>query len=511
MTRSRDDYNPVIFGKNRVQKVTSIEVRDGFTDIFTEDGVISEPNLFWSLTSKPKSPNDIRLEGKLHYKYAHVFENREDWQNFNRKQPRGTLLTAWNDKENSQIIKGITSFKGMGPKDVSVLSWDIETSGLVQNESSFIYIISSVFRHRDKIVKKLFSYDQFENQAALINAWCDWVREMNPAILLAYNGNGYDIPYMLHVAKMHGTELRLGRDGSALTQRPKPSQFRKDGSQSYTYYKPICYGREVIDQMFVTIRYDIRRNFSSYALKTVIKEAGLEKPGRTFVDAGNIKDMVKDPFAWEQVKAYAMDDAEDTLNLFDKTIAAQFYSAQVIPKPFQAITESATGSQINAVLIREYMRKRHSIPRDEPVAPYPGGISIAIPGLYKNGLQLDLSNLYPSIIMQYRPYNTFKDPLGVFYETLKYFREERLVHKRLYAETKDEYHNGFQEAFKVIANSYYGFLGAPGLEFNNPKGAAIITGHARRILSQAIKFFTGRTVSDISKEIDGKGDGVEED
>ena len=78
---------------------------------------------------------------------------------------------------------GITLFKGLEVKDVSVLSFDIEATTLMHNENSKVLIISNTFRDRfGTIIKRMFSVDDYNNDREMIIDWCRWVKIMNPSI-----------------------------------------------------------------------------------------------------------------------------------------------------------------------------------------------------------------------------------------------------------------------------------------------------------------------------------------
>ena len=178
----------------------------------------------------------------------------------------------------------------------------------------------------------------------MIDAWCNWVREMNPSIIAGHNIYTYDFPYLNFVAKSNGTTLALGRDGSDIYIASKPSQFRIDGSRSQEYHKVRVYAREILDTMFLSVKFDIAsKKYESYGLKSIIKAEGLEKTGRVMYDAGQIRFKYKDPTEWEKIKAYCEHDADDALSLYDLMSASVFYSTQCVPKSFQSMIESATG------------------------------------------------------------------------------------------------------------------------------------------------------------------------
>jgi DNA polymerase elongation subunit (family B) len=76
-----------------------------------------------------------------------------------------------------------------------------------------------------------------------------------------------------------------------------------------------------------------------------------------------------------------------------------------------------------------------------------------------------------------------------------YFTIERLKNKKLAKETGDSYYDDLQNSQKIAINSAYGFLGAPGLNFNSPQHAAFITKTGREILEKSVLWATGRALS----------------
>jgi DNA polymerase elongation subunit (family B) len=491
----------LIYGKDPTERVVCVEADEDFFTIFTEDekGNVNEEirsSSYWLLTPAKYSQNASRLKGNQFYKYISHFSTKKEKiiAVGSLKKSNKDYYTMWDDKESILVNKGITYFKGLKPQDVSVLFFDIESTGLVKDDTSKVLLIANTFRRNGKITKKMFCYDDFESEADMFDAWCEWVRKMNPSIVCGHNIISYDLPYMAHCAQKAGTGLRLGRDESYMTFSDFPSQFRKDGSQTYTFNEVKIFGREVVDTMFLAIKYDIKRKYESYGLKSIIAQEGLEKENREFYDASKIKDNYKIPEEWKKIKKYAKDDADDALSLYDLMIPSFFYFAQNIPKPFQMIINKATGSQINSFLVRSYLQLNHSIPKaSEVTSSYEGAISFGVAGRYKNCLKLDIASLYPSIIEQYEVYDKYKDPLKHFLKAVQIFREQRLLNKQKFKETKDKYYEDLSESMKISINSMYGFMGTNGLNFNSPANAAFVTEMGRNILEQGIKFATNQS------------------
>ena len=484
----------LIYGKNQTEKIVSIEVEDSSITIFKED-LPPEilPNRFWILSDSPLGRKPMRLKGNLHYKWGAQFEDRETFTKLRHiwKKQGKDVYSIYDPKEAAMVKDGITYFKGLKPSDVSILSFDIETTTLDPNtEGAEVLLISNTFRKNGKIIRRLFCYDEYNNAGEMIAAWCNWVREMNPSVIIGHNIYGFDLPYLESIAKQNDTHVRLGRNESNIFFSPTESKFRKDGSQFIIYHKPKVYGRELVDTMFLAIKYDIGRKYESYALKKIIAHEGLEVKDRQHYDASRIRYNYKDDVEWEKIKVYCIHDSDDALALFDLMVPPFFYLTQTIPKSFQSIIETASGSQINSVMLRSYLQDAHSIPKTSEENAYEGAISFGIPGIYNNVFKVDVASLYPSIILEWQVYDKEKDPKQYFLKLVSSFTERRLYHKKL-AKT-DKYHDDLQNSFKIWINSAYGFLATAGLNFNSPSNAAFITEKGRLILQDAIRWATGK-------------------
>src|ERR1019366_7394202 len=454
----------LIFGKDKTNNIVSLESNDNFIELFiqNEGGEVNSykvPNKFWILCNKDLG-GMRRLNGNSYYCWGKQSLTKNDLYKFKNRHYKEDLFLIYDNKEQSMVLKGLTYYKGMKPKDVSILSFDLETTGLNHNDDAKILLISNTFRQGNIIKKKLFSYDEYNDQGEMLQDWCHWVRERDPSIIIAHNGNGFDIPYVNFIANKYEVSLNLGRDGSALKIKTKESKKRVDGSRDIMYFKSHIYGREIIDTMFLAINHDAHtKKYVSYGLKQIIKQEGLEKVNRTFYDASKIRENYKDKVQWALIKEYCKDDSDDALALFDLTCAPQFYLANNIPKSFQSITESATGSQINSMMLRSYIQNAHSVPKaDQIEEQFEGALSYGSPGIFSNCIKWDVASLYPSIMLQYKIQHKEKDPNCNFQNILQVFTTERLKNKKLAKETKNSYYKDLEQSQKILINSMYGFL-----------------------------------------------------
>lgn len=500
-----NDYsNKLIYGCDTTERIVSIEVSGSYLIIFQEmfDGTIKQTTqeaYYWLLTNRSLSEKETKLVGNGFFKHLHFFDSIEQKTEVKKKlyQKRIEFYSIHNDKEANLVANGMTYFKGMKPEDVSTLSFDIETDGLIPSSKSQVYLISNTFRKLGKTHNKTFSLADYNNQSDMLIAWCNWVREIDPSVIVGHNIFVYDFFYLRHVAKLNDVKLNLGRDGSEIRFNDYTSKKRKDGSQDYEYTECFVFGRELIDTFFLSLTFDIGRVFPSYGLKPIIKYLGLEKEGRSFVDASKMRTYFNErdtnPENWNNAVKYANEDSDDALKLYDMMIPAFFYLTQCISFPWQKMINSATGSQINSFLVRSYLQEGKSIPRaTEFEERVEGGISFAIPGIYRNLKKVDLRSAYPSQILRFKLYDKIKDPEGNYFKMVEHFANERFELKRLYKETGDKYYKDRDATAKVFLNSAYGVTITKGLHFNSPAIGAKITESTREVIDLALQWASGK-------------------
>lgn len=504
----------LLYGKSNWKRIVGLEVgTEGTAEIFTQaednSGVISTfvPARYWLLANENLNGKFARLNGDLHYKWGIQYNDYEQFGKMTGVWRNEDTFKIWNKEEALMVKDGYTFFRDMRLNELAILSFDIETTGLDGYAiDAKVLLISTSFRnHTGVIENKLFSHDEYESEGEMLVAFCEYVKEKDPSVVLGHNIFTYDFPYLQARAEICGVSLELGRDGSPIRFDSRESKFRLDGSRDLFYKKAHIYGREITDTYFLSVSFDVSKSFESYGLKPLIKQLGYEKEGRQYYDAGSIRDNYKDPIEWKKIKAYAEADAEDPIKLFDMMAPLYFNMCPMIPKPFTEILLSASGSKINGLMLRAYLQDKHSLPKASEVHKFKGAISFGIAGIYKNAFKIDLSSLYPSIIINYSVYDSDKDPKGYLLSLVKTFRSNRLELKKKAAETGDSYWQQMDTTTKGLLNSFYGFLSAQGLAFNSPECAEFITAKGREILAYTIKWASGKDVSEFVQE------GVEEE
>jgi DNA polymerase elongation subunit (family B) len=485
--------NPLIFGKNSLEQIISLEVKDDKVWLFLNNGeVLEKPMIYWILSEKKLDAQFDRLEGNQHYKYIRRFVSYKAFKKCTLKYKKKDTFQIWNEKESAMIYYGYTMFKGLKVSDVSVLSCDIEAAGLERNDESEVYLITNTFRDsKGVITKKHFRVDNYSSDVEMIGEWCKWVVSIDPTILTGHNFFGYDLPYLNHC---YGEPLPIGKYGETIEINKKPSHYRVDGTQTWDYHKIHIYGRHIIDGMFLAVKYDIGRKYLSWGLKQIAEQEGFVNPDRQFYDASKIRENWGDPIEREKIVAYGIDDSDDSLSIYDLMIPSIFYMSQSIPKPFQLIGLSASGAQLNSIMVRAYMQEGHSLPKASEKDYVSGGMSYGVPGIYDNVVKWDAKSFYPNTILTFEIYDKMKDPKGYFLEMVRYFTHKRFEQKDQYKATNDKYYDDLQASSKVFINSSYGMLATPGLNFNSFGKAALITKCCRAALQKAVLWATDKPI-----------------
>lgn len=504
--KSEDYSDKLIFGKDPLEGIVSIEVKDNKVYLFLNNGdVQSKPMIYWMLADKKLDKNFEKLEGNQHYKWIRRFTSVSTFKKFAiiYKKMNKDTFQIWNEKEAAMIYYGYTMFKGLKVEDVSVLSFDIEAAGLTHDEDSEVYLITNTFRKNGKITKVHFRVDHYDDDIEMIKDWCKWVVQIDPTVITGHNIFSFDFPYLQYC---YGKHLPLGKYADPMEVAKRDSQLRVDGNQSWSYKKLHIFGRHIVDGMFLAVKYDVNRKYPSWGLKQIAEFEGFITEDRQFYDASKIRDNWSDPIEREKIVQYGIDDSDDSIKVYDLMIPGIFYMTQSVPKPFQLSALSGTGASLNAILLRSYLQDGHSIPKASERETVSGGISFGVPGVHKNVLKIDIKSMYPSIIRSKSLYSKTKDPKQYFLKMVNYFTDERFKNKRLYKETGDKYYNDLQASQKIGINSAYGLCGTSGLNFNDFSIANEITKTARQLIKDTIYWATGKPIKSWFPEYDESKD-----
>ncbi len=273
------------------------------------------------------------------------------------------------------------------------------------------------------------------------------------------------------------------------------------------YPKWEIYGRHIVDTWLLVQYYDLAsRELESYGLKEVAKHFGMARKDRVYVEGNKIAYYFD--HKPEMIKEYNLDDVKETNKLSEILSASYFIQAQIFPYSFQNVIIRGNATKINSLFMREYLRKKYSLPQ----LPFQekqiegGYTDIFKEGVVERIVHCDVQSLYPSIMLRFKmkPSN---DELDIFLPLLKDLREFRLRAKEKMKTTKSEdernYLDALQGTFKILINSFYGYLATPFANFSDFEVAAKITSKGREIIKHMIEWLSKNGCEPIEIDTDG--------
>lgn len=405
------------------------------------------------------------------------------------------------------LLTGRTLFKGVSFGDLRRLALDIETACAPGFE------FSNPEREEDRIIsialmdnrgyeEVLFGAEMDEKR--MIETLGERICSLDPDVLEGHNLFNFDLEYIVARAKLHGVKLSWGRDGS--TPRIRRSRFTV-AERVLDYTRVDLFGRHVVDTLFLLQYYDVTaRELESYGLKAAAKHFGLAEEDRTYIDRGRIQWAFEhDP---ESLMRYNLDDVRETLALSELLGYPFFLQARMFPFSYQNIFIRGNATKINALFLREYLRRRASVPQPPVRSTFEGGYTdVFVEGVVKNVVHCDVASLYPSI-MAIGDLKPRGDTLGVFLPLLKDLRSFRLEAKKLAREMtlsrhEHDYWEAMQQTFKTLINSFYGYLGTDLHHFADPDVAAEVTRRGRETIRSMIDWLRREGALPIEIDTDG--------
>src|SRR5207244_628565 len=144
-------------------------------------------------------------------------------------------------------------------------------------------------------------------------------------------------------------------------------------------------GRHVIDTWMLAQLHDAgARDLPGCGLKDLAPHFGVAAPDRTYIDASRVAQTLReDP---ERLMAYAIDDAVETLGVAAVLAPPYFAQAQVVPFDYQACTLRGAAAKIDALMLREYLHRRHAV-RAPAVVQGPDPCLLPLPRVQRRSLE----------------------------------------------------------------------------------------------------------------------------
>ena len=206
-------------------------------------------------------------------------------------------------------------------------------------------------------------------------------------------------------------------------------------------------------------------------------------------------------------RTYALQNVREARSLAAILSRSYFVQAQIFPYNYQDVIIRGNATKIDALFLREYLRRRHSIPDLPEVRPFEGGYTdIFHTGVIEGVWHCDVTSLYPSLMLAFR-YLPKNDALGVLEGMLRDLRAFRVEAKNALRAADDRLERGtldaLQGTFKILINSIYGYLGFAQGHFADFDAAENVTAKGREILRCMVKWLEERGAQVIEIDTDG--------
>ncbi len=432
-----------------------------------------------------------------------------------------SFLSLDSKKQDIEIIKLDKPLERIddNSNDFRILSFDLEVRnphGMPDSDEDEIIMIgvSSNFGINEVISTKTNSKnkDNFVHQVStekeMIEAFTNIIKENNVDIIVGYNSDNFDFPYLIDRAEILGVDLDLGMDDSKI-------RFIRRGYANAASIKGLIH----VDLYLVMRRY---MSLERYTLERVYYELfGEEKidvPGERiwqFWDNGGEE--------LDNLFDYSLDDVISTLKIAEQTLPLNLELTRIIGQPLFDVSRMATGQQAEWFLVKQAYFDNEVIPNkqgsnftDRANAEDNEGGFVLEPdkGLHENLVQFDFRSLYPSIIISKNispdvlimgevdntdEYNISpehdlkfkKTPQGFIPSVIDKILQERFRIKREMKACEDVTERKSldvqQQAIKRLANTMYGIYGFPRFRWYSFECAKAITSWGRQYIKHAMK------------------------
>lgn len=398
-----------------------------------------------------------------------------------------------------------------------VLSFDIEVynaEGMPDAENDPIIMMSLSGNYGfNRVLSTKESEKEYvetcESEEKMLKRFVEIIKEENPDLLVGYNSDNFDLPYIKKRADTLKVKLKLGIDNSGI-------KFMKRGFNNAGIIK----GRVHVD-LYLLIRQYMR--LERYTLERVYEEMfdeeKIDVPGEKIYQYWDSDDE-----RLEELFDYSMDDAVSTMKIGDKITPLTIAQSRLVGQPLFDIARMTTGQMIEWYLMLKAYEKNNIVPNKPSASEYSqrmsskknegGYVKEPEKGLFEHIAYLDFKSLYPTIIIAQNispdtfttdeslgedeyylcpeyGYKFKKEPKGFIPSIIGNILDERQKIKKLMKEEsvpeQKKAYDFEQQGLKRLANSMYGVYGYSRFRWYKKECGAAITAWGRQYIQDAMK------------------------
>ncbi|HPR41909.1 MAG TPA: DNA-directed DNA polymerase [Candidatus Methanofastidiosa archaeon] len=407
------------------------------------------------------------------------------------------------ERDGRRYLRSFKEIEGKA-EGLSVLSLDIETycnrKGSMSDPSEDPIIMISAANAEGSHV---FTWKECPNsifcpdEKSMLEAFFDFLDKAAPQIIVTYNGDNFDLPYIrkrcsvLAVSHRFVNEMRIkGRGNSNSAEIPGIVHIG----------------------LFPIVKKTV--NLSRYKLEVVYKEyMGKDKSD---IDGAEIWRYWEDPSLREELVCYSKEDAVATYEIGEQFVPLGVEMTKIVnQRPFD-VARASSSLLVEMLLMKKCQEKGEIIPNPPGSSElakryndtYEGAYVVEpVKGIHDNIFYFDFRSLYPSIIIGHNVDISTLDcecckdnmaPTGhCFCRNVEGFIPhilETLLNERIRIKSEMKNSSGMryeslysqQWALKILANSFYGYLGYPRSRWYSKESAESITAWGRQYINKVI-------------------------
>lgn len=384
---------------------------------------------------------------------------------------------------------------------LKTLAFDIEVynkSGTPRPERD--PIISIALASEGSVVSKL---SQDKNDKDLIVWFKKEMLERDPDVVVGYNSNSFDWPYLIERSKVVGVRLDVGRKVGVIPTTGAYGHVSVPGRLNVDVYD---FAKEVYEVKVKTLE-----NVADYF--NVMK-----KDERPLIPHHLIYQYWEDPQKRDVLRKYNEADALSTLMLAELFIPFGEQLSYLTGLPLDQVMAASVGYRVEWYLMRVAFVTNELVPNrvERKVASYKGAIVLRpLKGVHENVAVLDFSSMYPNIMIKYNvgpdtlvrpgekvsPDEVYVSPAGYMFKKRPdaFFKRSLVTLLNLRKEIKERMKSlspedplyklldNRQKAVKVLANAHYGYMGWPHARWYCRECAEAVTSWGRELILKAIQ------------------------
>lgn len=390
--------------------------------------------------------------------------------------------------------------------ELKVLSFDIEVytpQGMPQANQDPINMISfstnqgyrevfSTKNSRLDFVKKV------TDEKELLNKFVETIKTENPDIILGYNSDGFDFPYLKGRADQLGVSLDLGVDGSRVKfiNVPRKAALMK-GRVHVDLYRVV---RRHLQLNSHTLPNVYTKLFGDYKI-----ELPMDQIYNCWIDSDKRETLFRS----------SLEDVVAVTRIGERMLPMSIELARIVGLNLFDIVRRGTGTQVKWFLIRKAYEFGHILPNEPGKFErhvVGGYVEEPVQGLHENIYYFDFRSLYPSIIIAKNispetlsddgdektchiapefGYKFKKEPLGFIPTVTSQILTDRIRIKSMMSESTDpeekQILNFRQEALKTLISTIYGLYNHPQYRWYCVEASEAITAWGKDFLIKTMR------------------------